>query len=213
MSTKNPSDLDLVPDLGGDVEAPTPLQMLRQQADVIERKTNREVRAVVENTPSGSTRVAYNLVLVVPHIGYRYKVLRVEFGIDGWPVDVSTPDAPTPVSANDEASYADRLRQIFATEGFRRAVSNMRALSREESSLTPAESAMLGVFVSFNVGADEYLPTMSLSLSVQKFPAPIRQDADTALEGLIKKGLVMQSAHADGFVLTKKGAEIAYKDA
>jgi hypothetical protein len=143
MPTKNSTDLDLVPDLGDDVEEPSSLKILRQQAEVIERKARQEVRAVVEIAPSGSTRLAYNLMLVVPHMGYRHKVLRIEFGIDGWPVDVSTPEEPTPASASDESSYADRLRQIFAAPSFRRVISNMRALSREESAPALSRSPWL----------------------------------------------------------------------
>lgn len=213
MANNNPAELDLIPDLGDDAEEPAALRILRQQAKLIERKARHEVRAVVESGRSGSTTLAYNLVLAVPITGYRHRVLRIEFGIDGWPVDVSTPEEPTPLRTHDELLYVNRLREIFGREEFRRVVSHMRALYREESALSPAEIAVLGIFRKFKVGADEYLPGTSLDLSLQELPMSIIEDAQDAMEGLTRKGLVTPTAKGDDFVLTKKGAEIAYKGA
>ena len=202
--------IDLVPDLD-EPEELSPLQILREQAQLIEQKAQQEIRAVVESARSGSTRLAYDLVLVVPLVGYRHKLLRIEFGIEGWPVDVSTPENPTPARANDEASYGERLRQIFGAPGFRRVISHMRTLYREESELTPAEEAVLGIFAELKVEAGGCLPIGKLESSLRKLPGHLAENADAAMDGLDRKGLVMSAAGADGYVLTNKGASLACK--
>jgi hypothetical protein len=205
MATLTPPEVDLIPDFDDPTpEDRAPVHLLRQQAELIERKTGFQVRASVQPSRSGSSTIAYELVLTVPGLGYRHKVLRIEFGLDVWPVTVAVYGSTTPIVAADKPSYIEALASVFRSETFRRIIAGMRALYQDDSVLGATDEAILSIFQRLGIRANGTLPAETLASEISKLPLRLKETADSSLEGLVRRGFLEQEN--DGYSLTQKGA-------
>jgi len=202
MTKQKPPEIDLIPNF--DPPSPEdrpPVYLLQQQADLIGSKTGSQVRASVELAPSDAMPIAYDLVLTVPGLGYRHKLLRIEFGHDIWPVTVLAPPAPA-VVAPDRQAYIAALTAVFASETFRKVIASMRALYLDDSVVGATGEAILSLFDNV-VAKDVGIAAASMEEELARLPRHLREDADAALEGLVRRGFL---AHQDiHYSLTEKG--------
>ncbi len=211
MAEEKKSDIpDLIPDFDLEPQGPSPLDILRHQADLIERKTGGSVTAVVEAARSSTEKIAFELILSSPATAYRYKVLRIEFGIENWPVDVFLHGSGSLQSLDAETQYTSFLSNTFRSPEFKRVVAGLRSLADEEATFSAAEEEILGVFRAFNIGAGEYLPSNTLVLAIEKFPAPAREDAEASLRRLVQRGALTATRDGLGYTLTEKGSRLVY---
>ncbi len=212
MGKNNPPEVDLIPNF----DAPTPedvapLHILRQQADLIESKTGFQVAATVKPARSSSSMVAYELELGVPNLGYRHKVLRIEFGLEVWPVVVESSFVETPTRANDKEQYVAALRKVFGSAAFRKVIGSMRALDGDDSVLGGVDEAVLHIF-RLNMGdLNGDVPENVLRAEIAKLPGHLRVSADFSIESLVRKGLL--EPKADGYTLTRKGWHVVQRAA
>jgi hypothetical protein len=112
----------------------SPASILREQAKSWTHRTNQEIVAEVEPARASSDRLAYWFSFVVPALdGYRYRLFRVEHGIDFYPLQIDqsrTGSGLTPVP--DEEALYDELQRIFASPFTLSVVRQLRSLVAEQ---------------------------------------------------------------------------------
>lgn len=112
----------------------SPASILRAQADTWTQRTHGEIVGEVEPARAASDKLAYWFSFVVPSLdGYRYRLFRVEHGVDFYPLRIAAgrmEDAP--VVVHDEDQLYDELRRIFAESTTLNVVRQLRALAAEQ---------------------------------------------------------------------------------
>jgi hypothetical protein len=107
------NEQDLWPGTFGPADEESPISVLREQAALLASKTNKLVRAEVEDTTKHYDGDAFGpnlsarFVLVAPALGgYRYILFRISYPVVLYPVGISD----TPVGGYIEAQSAAELR-------------------------------------------------------------------------------------------------------
>lgn len=129
------------------VEPNTPIEILREQAALLEQKTNGVVLAEVRTGkdynsnfsvgPGGQTNLPFvhTFYLVAPALGnYHYQLFRVEQPIEFYPLFIKGAPTIKGLPASDFAVdskelFVDVLRQIFAAEKTQKVIQSLIAQS------------------------------------------------------------------------------------
>ncbi len=137
MATNRRSIRDVVPpagDINLEEESLSPATILRAQAATWTQRTNGEIIAEVEPARVSSDRLGYWFSFVVPALdGYRYRLFRLEHGIDLYPLRIAagrTPDEATEV--DDEEGLYEELQRIFTAPATLSAVRQLRSLVADQ---------------------------------------------------------------------------------
>ena len=203
----------LIPDLeADDRDHDPPASILRTQAAAIADKTGGEVVGTVEAGRSGSATLAYELVLEVPSARYRYKLLRIEHGLDPYPLYLWQGNFDKAETLADEAAFLGALQSFFGSPKFRQVIVSLRALAREaeeETGLSIGEYAALSFFRQFDIGESEALSGAQLANAIERLPLPLREKATKALESLAARGFVKKAG--GGYLLLEEGSKLAYR--
>ena len=120
-------------------EPNVPIDILREQADLLEQKTNGVVLAEVRTSvdaPLNHAIVAPNLpllhtfYLVAPALGnYRYQLFRVEQPLDYYPVLIKGGPSED-VEAKSTEQFVEALRQVFAEHKTQKVIQSLIAQSQ-----------------------------------------------------------------------------------
>jgi hypothetical protein len=137
MATTRPPIRDVVPpaaEIDPREEALSPVTILRAQAETWTERTSGELVAEVEPAQTSADRLAYWFSFVAPALdNYRYRLFRVEHGIDLYPLRIANGRAAEEVAeVGDEDGLYDALQRIFAAPGTLNVVRQMRSLVAEQ---------------------------------------------------------------------------------
>lgn len=80
---------DLWPAKFTDLEQPTPVMILRQQAVLLGDKTNNVLTAFVESRQIDVGEFGHTFVVQAPLLGYRHPILRAAHGVRVYPVSLT----------------------------------------------------------------------------------------------------------------------------
>jgi hypothetical protein len=131
------NEQDLWPGTFGPADEVSPMGILREQAALLASKTNKLVRAEVEDTTlyrdgdAFGPKLSARFVLVAPALGgYRYILFQISYPVVLYPVEISNMPAP-PYSR--EARSSDEFRallpEIFKASETQRIISSMMSES------------------------------------------------------------------------------------
>ena len=112
------NEQDLWPEGFQKVGEDSPLEILRQQANLLAGKTGDLVRAEIEDTTSQfedilTSHLSARFILVAPAMGgYRFVLFRVRYPVVGYPVEIF--DAPFEDIFNLKADTPAKLREVLS---------------------------------------------------------------------------------------------------
>jgi hypothetical protein len=137
MATTRRNIRDVVPpvaEIDPRDEAPSPAAILRAQAATWTQRTNGEVIAEVEPARASSDRIGHWFSFVVPALdNYRYRLFRVEHGIELYPLRIASGRAAEEVTeVGDEDGLYDALQRIFTAPATLNVVRQLRSMIAEQ---------------------------------------------------------------------------------
>jgi hypothetical protein len=128
--------MDLWPEVMVAASIQTPIAILSEQADILGCRTNRLIEAIVDQPAEArDDRFAYEFLISVENLEYRYSPFRVEHSIDLYPVKiflqdddiakevvgrVSSTNPWTTCVAKTEQEFLETLGKIFTSEKMKR---------------------------------------------------------------------------------------------
>ena len=129
------NEQDLWPGNFGPADEVSPMGILREQAALLASKTNKLVRAEVEDTTKHydgdafGPKLSARFVLVAPALGgYRYILFRISYPVVLYPVGVY--DSPVGgFEAPSPAEFRSRLAEILRTPETQRIISSLMSES------------------------------------------------------------------------------------
>jgi hypothetical protein len=108
---------DHIPDLWPPDFGPrkvTPVAILREQADLLTRKTEGALRGAIQTTGAQDGGFLHTFLIQVPSLGgYTYGLFTVHHGLSLYPAKILSSPTGDQV-ATSEAEFLDRLRQVFS---------------------------------------------------------------------------------------------------
>ena len=105
----------------------TPVQILREQASLLTRKTNGLLEGEIVTITGDKGLIHRFNIVVIALGGYVYRLLSISHAADNlYPIAVLEP-ASNETTLNDEASLVEWLRQVLGSENTRRVVSILLA--------------------------------------------------------------------------------------
>lgn len=118
-----------------DVADPEPVAILKEQADLLGRKTNNDVVGIVRAGADGE-KIIHSLYLKAEALGdYRYKILSMTHLLGAtdpsYPVWGQAPAGHPPVELPDRAAFLAWLRGQLSSEHVRRVIANILHVIRE----------------------------------------------------------------------------------
>jgi len=125
---------DLWPDFPIEKET-SPVDILREQAAVLTKKTKNQVEGRVVTTAAGD-RIESDFLLLVPALGsYKYRLFTLSHGAISYPAEIRgfsfSPGAPVEVEeVLNEEDLRRALKLIFNDQGTRRVITSLMAHSR-----------------------------------------------------------------------------------
>ena len=115
--------------------APSPAAILRAQAATWTERTNGEIVAEVEPAQVSSDKFVYWFSFVVPALDdYRYRLFRVEHGLELYPLRIAAGRTPESAIADvdDEDALYNALGRIFAAPETLNVVRQLRSMIAEQ---------------------------------------------------------------------------------
>jgi len=135
--------MDLWPEVMVAASIKTPIAILSEQAETLGCKTNNSIEAIVEQSYRvRSDQFAYEFLISVENLEYRYSPFRVEHSIDLYPVKiflqdddiskevigrVSSTNPWTTCIAATERDFLEALGKIFTSEKMKRVLGALLA--------------------------------------------------------------------------------------
>jgi hypothetical protein len=139
---------NLWPDFDLATKPRTVRRVLIEAGAGLQEKTKGTIRFEVDTAPHGKGGFVHNCYLVAPGLGYRYPLLRVEQGVEPYPVTVYSEQRKggTPVGSRgqspeqNERALVEHLREVFKSELTNRIVLQLLdAISDDSSSSSGGE--------------------------------------------------------------------------
>lgn len=109
----------------------TPLQIMREQANVLKQATRGLLNASITTTPLKLGRMRHSFYLVAPLLNdYRHLLFSVEHGIDSYPATFSASRMDKPVSCKKQKDFELMLTTLLQDASTRKAVASLIANSQ-----------------------------------------------------------------------------------
>jgi hypothetical protein len=129
-----------VEDLWGDfpsADESLPVQILREQAELLSKKTDNILQAVVVTIQDEEDVIEYSFDIVAPALnGYIYTVLELSHEAELYPLEIQDLSSSEIYVCPDEQHFKSALRKILGSEQIKKIVANLVALSTSESSIS-----------------------------------------------------------------------------
>lgn len=126
-----PSD-DLWGDLPIGERLRTPVSILREQAAILEKKTDGLLIGRVVNEPMEGTFLLYFSIVAPALNNYTYRILQVEHEIELYPLEVFDPVTGNDYTCEDESAFREKLKEILSSEPVRNAVIGLLSQIRSD---------------------------------------------------------------------------------
>lgn len=131
-----------VPDLWGELPltetARTPVTILREQAALLEKKTENVLQGNIHIRPSTyGNGFSASFDIIAPSLDdYSYRVLTIDYPISMYPLKIReevTGRPPMPIECSNEESFMQALGEILAHPQMKKVVASLMAQSRENN--------------------------------------------------------------------------------
>jgi len=134
---------DLWPaDFGKASDVP-PIVVLREQADLLSKKTTGEILGEVTTGTSGQD-INHWFYLVVPRLdNYRYHLLTVKHSVGLYPAEILSIPSNTRFTSTKESQFIEHLRDILNNPDTKRVVASL--VQQAKASGEPPPGAQVGV--------------------------------------------------------------------
>jgi hypothetical protein len=105
---------DLWPDDFGPTNVTPPLALLREQADMLSRKTQGRLKGNVAATQNNGNAI-YNFYVTAPTLGpYTYRLLSIEHPMQLYPLTIYSEPAEQKWTCANEEQFVSTLRTVLA---------------------------------------------------------------------------------------------------
>ncbi|MFN0079523.1 MAG: hypothetical protein ACKVY0_23910 [Prosthecobacter sp.] len=109
----------------------TPLQIMREQANVLKQATRGLLNASITTTPLTLGQMRHSFYLVAPLLNdYRHLLFSVEHGIDPYPARFSAPRMVKPATCKSHKHFELILTALLQDASTRKAVASLIANSQ-----------------------------------------------------------------------------------
>lgn len=118
---------DLWPTDFGTFDTPPPRSILREQADLLSKKTRGALEGVVTTSPHGNG-FAHNLMVVVPLLdNYTYRLLVVVHPLQFYPLDLQADVMGQTFRCGTEQEFKEKLRAVLGSDQAKNVIKAIRA--------------------------------------------------------------------------------------
>ena len=129
-----------VQDLWGEISLTeavrTPITILREQAALLEKKTENILQGNVHVTAYGN-KFRASFEIIAPSLGdYSYCVLIIDYSVSMYPLRIQedvTGRSQMPIECSDEESFIQALGEILAHPQMKKVIASLVAQSRENN--------------------------------------------------------------------------------
>ena|SRR5438132_3219006 len=134
---------DLWPDDFGKASDVPPIAILKEQADLLAKKTKGEILGEITTVTAGAN-LSHHFMLVVPRMeNYRYHLLTVTHSVGLYPAQIFWAVTGITHSTGTEGHFIQTLKAVLTADETKRVVASL--LQQAESSSRPPPGAQMGV--------------------------------------------------------------------
>jgi hypothetical protein len=130
-----------VEDFWGDlpaVETSFPATILREQAELLERKTNGTLQAKIVSIDDDEDTISYEFDIIAPALnGYIYTVLEIFHDAEIFPLTVKDLNKSEEYECRNEQELKTTLKQILGSDQTKKVIANLIAMSTSLPSSRP----------------------------------------------------------------------------
>ena len=121
---------DLWPSTTATVETVAPIAILKQQANLLKKRTNGLIGAAISTLqhPTKATHLAHTFSIEAYNLNYTYELFTVSHGIKHfYSLELQSPviNKGRPLTLNNEQDFLDALRTIFSNSETQRVIANL----------------------------------------------------------------------------------------